>query len=198
LVFIAIGFLVNYFATSYATERAGNSVTDIVLSNIPIFDMDGSFVVGPIIFWIIIAYFLLRSPNKIPFTMNSVALLLIVRSIFISLTHLGPFPGRMIITHDVLGLFSSGGDLFFSGHTATPFLIALIFWDDMKMRVFCLLSSVFFGVIVLLAHVHYSIDVAAAFFITYTIYHLATKYFKYDLELFNMKPVKIQKASNKK
>jgi hypothetical protein len=41
-----------------------------------------------------------------------------------------------------------------------------------------------FGVIVLLSHLHYSIDVFAAFFITYSIYHIALKLFDRDYEFF--------------
>ena len=35
------------------------------------------------------------------------------------------------------------------------------------------MSAFFFGVVVLLGHLHYTIDVASAFFITYSIYHIA-------------------------
>lgn len=190
-IFLFVGLVANYYATIYATEKAGNPVTDLILSNIPTFDVDGSFVVGPILFWLFIAGILLRHPRKIPFALKSIGFLLVIRSLFMTLTHIGPFPERLIMSNDVLGLFSSGGDLFFSGHTALPFLMALIFWHNRTMRVFCLIASAFFGIIVLLAHVHYSIDVAAAFFITYSIYHLSTLIFKQDLADFRSAGAKI-------
>ncbi len=183
--FLIIGFIVNYFATAYADVRASNYVDDIILSNIPTFNMDGSFVIGPIVFWAIMSCFLLRWPKRIPFVFDATALLLIIRSGFITLTHFGPFPDHMVIQGDFYHLFSTGGDLFFSGHTAVPYLLALIFWDHVWLRTFCILSAIFFGVIVLLAHVHYSIDVAAAFFITYSIYHIAIRWFKNDLQMFH-------------
>jgi len=42
---------------------------------------------------------------------------------------------------------------------------------------FFIAASIFFGVVVLLGHLHYSIDVLAAFFITYSIYRLAVLFF---------------------
>ena len=183
---ILIGLVVNFFAGTYATERASSAVSDIVLSNIPVFDVDLIFVYGPIIFWIIISAILVYDPKKIPFTLKSVGLFIIIRSIFITLTHIGPFPDAIAVDSLSLGkninlfIFNSGADLFFSGHTGLPFLLALIFWKDHLMRVFCLSSSVFFGIVVLLGHLHYSIDVMSAFFISYTIFHIALKAFPRD------------------
>ena len=81
--------------------------------------------------------------------------------------------------------FAFGGDLFFSAHTGTPFLMALAFWDNKFLRILFIVTAVFFGVIVLLGHFHYSIDVLAAFFITYTIYHMAEIIFKKDKKCFD-------------
>jgi membrane-associated phospholipid phosphatase len=63
--------------------------------------------------------------------------------------------------------------------------MALIFWKNKILRYTFIFLSVFFGVIVLLGHIHYSIDVLAAFFITYTIWHISEKLFKKELEYFN-------------
>jgi hypothetical protein len=41
----------------------------------------------------------------------------------------------------------------------------------------------------LLAHLHYSIDVFAAFFITYSIYHIGIKLFKKDFDFFTLEDV---------
>ena len=81
------------------------------------------------------------------------------------------------------GIFN-GNDLFFSGHTGLPFLLALIFWENKKLRFLFLGFSVLFAVVVLLGHLHYSIDVFAAYFITYTIFHICKFLFKKDWQLF--------------
>ena len=184
--------VVNYFAALYAFERASGAVSDIVLSNIPVFDIDWIFVYGPIIFGIWMAFLCLSNPRTLPFTMKSIAMFVLIRSGFITLTHIGPFPDRNIIDanstlllHVISNnpnffLFSTGADLFFSGHTGLPFMLALVFWKHRLTRIFCFATSIFFGIIVLLGHLHYSIDVASAFFISYTIYVITAKTFKTD------------------
>lgn len=54
----------------------------------------------------------------------------------------------------------------------------------MYLRLLFIGSAIFFGVIVLIAHMHYSIDVLSAFFITYAIYRIAESIFKKDYALF--------------
>ena len=192
IISLIIGFLVlfislyiNFLAGTYATEKASLPVTDIILSNIPVFDVDEIFIYGPLIFWAFLALIFAYNPKKLPYSLKAIALFVIVRSIFISLTHLGPFPNQIILaTGQFSNKFIFGGDLFFSGHTGLPFLMALIFWDKKIIRYILIFSSILFGVVVLLGHLHYSIDVLAAFFITYTIFHISLYLFKKDRKIF--------------
>lgn len=176
------------YAGMYATERASNAVTDIVLSNIRVYDVDGFFVYGPVVMWTFVLVVLLRRPNRFPFVVKNIALFTFIRSFFVILTHLGPFPAHVNLDPaSTLANFMSGDDLFFSGHTGLPFLMALVFWDTPRLRGIFISLSVLFGATVLLGHLHYSIDVLAAFFITYTIYHLCTIFFRRDMEIFNQR-----------
>lgn len=184
-LFLIVSVVISFFAILYATDRASGPVTDIILSNLPVYDVDGIFVYGPVIFWMLVAIYLFYKPKKIPFTIKSIALFTIIRSIFITLTHIGPFPIHdQITTSGLLGVFTTGNDLFFSGHTGLPFLMALVFWDEKYLRWFFIAASIFFGAIVLMAHLHYSIDVFAAFFITFAIFHIAERFFKKDKIIF--------------
>lgn len=184
-VILIISFIINFYAGLYALEKASNAVTDIILSNIRVYDVDGIFVYGLWIFWIFVALLGVFKPYRVPFVVKSTAVFLIIRSIFIILTHIGPFPTEAVISSpSLIKYFSSGYDLFFSAHTGEPFLMALVFWNHKFFRYLFIATSLFFGTVVLLGHLHYSIDVFGAFFITYTIYHIAEVLFKRDKELF--------------
>lgn len=186
LLLLALSLALNYFSSSYATARAGAPVGDIILDNIPVLNWGWLYAYGPIFFWLIIAGFVFCEPKKIPFVIKSIALFVVVRSIFVTLTHLGVSPADLPadFNSNFIKRLSYGGDLFFSGHTGMPFLMALTFWQNKYLRIFCIISAIFFGAVVLAVHMHYSIDVLAAFFITYTIFHLAEDFFAKDRELF--------------
>jgi hypothetical protein len=185
IIFLLISLYINFIAGNYATESASLPVTDIILSNIRRFDVDGFFIYGPILLFTIISIMCIYNPKKIPFILKNIALFTVIRSIFISLTHLGPFPTQAIVeSTNLINKFTFGGDLFFSGHTGIPFLMALIFWQNKRLRYFFLTYSIFMGTIVLLGHYHYSIDVLAAFFITYSIFDISLYLFKKEREMF--------------
>ena len=196
IALLAASLVINYHAALYAQERVSGSVTDIFLSNFPVVSVDVFFVYGPIIFWMIILGFCLHDPRKIPFIIKCISLFIITRSLFITLTHIGPFPDHIQLQHSGSVVFdaiysvsnffflSTGNDLFFSGHTGLPYLMCLVFWEHKPMRIFCLLSAIFFGIIVLLGHFHYTIDVLSAFFITYSIFHIGEVLFPKDKRMF--------------
>jgi len=186
LVFLTVSLIINYYTGLYATSVASNPVSDIILSNFRVYDVDFFFIYGALALWAFFIAIIFLDPKKIAFSFKSIALFVVIRAIFVSLTHIAPFPGQIVIVGNrFFDLFSaSAGDLFFSGHTGLPFLFALIFWKEKVLRYIMLAASVFFGIIVLMGHIHYTIDVAAAFFITYSIYSLALVFFKKDREYF--------------
>lgn len=190
ILFLVISFIVNYYAADYATLRASDSVTDIVLSNTRVYDVDAMFVFGALIMVAIIAGVIIFNPKSAPFSVKSIALFVFIRAIFVSLTHIRIFPFHAVLDYSFLstsqfwnGIFT-GNDLFFSGHTGLPFLMALIWWKNRFLRTLFLLFSFTFAVVVLLGHLHYSIDVLSAFFITYTIWHIAMYLFEKDWKFF--------------
>lgn len=61
-------------------------------------------------------------------------------------------------------------DLFFSGHTATTFLLVLYLWHRPRLRWLALAAHALVVATVMLAHLHYAIDVAGAWAVTFAIY----------------------------
>ena len=121
-----LSLVINYAAGTYATEYSSNPVTDIILSNIPVFNLDIVFVYGSTAMVVLITLVCFAEPRRAPYIIKSIALFTLIRSLFVVLTHIAPYPTHIIIDPaSYLNKFSFGGDLIFSGHTGMPFLLAL-------------------------------------------------------------------------
>jgi hypothetical protein len=142
---------------------------------------------GPLLTWgwlaiHAMAFFTLGLGQKprVPFYLASMALFVAVRSVFVSLMPVGPPEGIMPIYRGTSLAFFEGrliydNELFFSGHTAMPYLYALFSAHNAKLRFAFFACSAAMGVGVLLTRNHYTMDVLAAFFITHSIYLLSRK-----------------------
>lgn len=183
-LFLLSGLYINSHAVQFAAKDAGNSTTDILLDNLPVINTDIIFSEGALALVIFVTILLLIKPRAITFTLKSITLLVYTRSLFVIMTHLAPYPGHIITDIDRFRYISSGSDLFFSGHTAIPFMLALVFWKIKSLRLFFIGCSVLGAGAVILGHLHYTIDVFAAYFITYGVFHLARYLFKKDYQLF--------------
>lgn len=185
LFLLILSLFINFAANKFATSHISNSVNDIILDNIPTFNVDFVFFQGFGLFLAFVFFLLVKEPRRIPFALKAIATFIIVRSAFIILTHIGPPPNEMFFDP---GAFSkkltAGGDIFFSSHTGLPFLMTLLFWENKIIRNIFLTTSLVFGAAVLLGHMHYSIDVFSAFFITYGIFHIARTFFAKDYKMF--------------
>lgn len=164
-------------AGHFANTQASNPVDDLILSNVSVVNVDVLFVYGTFLFCVFVAVLAFAHPRRIPFTFFSLAIFFFIRAGFVMLTHIAPFPVQASPNFGgTIREYFFGSDLFFSGHTGSPFLMALIFWHEYRLRVAFLAWSVFFAGVVLLGHLHYSIDVASAYFITYSIFVLCEKW----------------------
>jgi PAP2 superfamily protein len=182
--FLAASTIAIYAAVSYATIHASNPVTDLVLSRIGPFNVRFLFIYGTFAAFGLTVGLLVWRPNRLPFALKAMALFLLVRAVFVALTHIAPSPIDPQQPAPFLNSIFYGSDLFFSGHTGMPFLAALAFWHIVQWRVFYLTLTAFFGSVVLLGHYHYSIDVLAALFITHGIFQLSCWLFGRDYALF--------------
>jgi len=182
--FLAASSIAIFAAVTYATVHASNYVTDFVLSRVGPFNVRFLFIYGTFTAFVITGGLLVSRPNRLPFALKAIALFLLVRAVFVTLTHVAPSP---IDPQKPAPFFNSifyGSDLFFSGHTGLPFLAALAFWHVPQWRTFYLALTAFFGTIVLLGHYHYSIDVLAALFITHGVFQVSCWLFGREYALF--------------
>jgi len=196
LVMLGFSFVFEHFASAYALvylERPTSVyVGDLFLDNLQVVDL--SFIIVEIaLVSIVLGVLFLVSyrPRYLIFSLKALALFIAVRALFISLTHVGIYPdsispglGFFDAVYSYLN-FQTG--FFFSGHTGLPFLMALVFWKKPIERNILLSLSFVFGISVLLAHIHYSIDVLAAPFMAYGIFRIAKYLFARDYELISKK-----------
>ncbi|MDO8508599.1 MAG: phosphatase PAP2-related protein [Nanoarchaeota archaeon] len=179
LFLLVLSVVINYNAGKYTTNVGTTVVPDFIIDNTKAIDLTWLFVYG----WMVIVGMLFIYPlffrtSKISDTISHFSLLIIIRSFFITLTHLKtPLDAIPIGFPGALNLLAFQNDLFFSGHTAVPFLGFLLFKND-KIRYIFLIASFVLAFTVLMMHQHYSIDVISAYFITYGTYKLGKFLFK--------------------
>lgn len=181
---LLLSLIFQYYAGVYSNHVATQYVGDLLLDHLPVVNLNFIIIEGAL--WAIFAttVLVLCKPRYIIFTLKTLAVFLALRSVFVAVTHLGIYPGQVVPgpgffdqLYLALGLETG---YFFSAHTGLPILMALIFWNDKLWRFIYLGLAAIFGISVLLAHVHYSIDVLAAPFMTYAIFKLSEYLFKED------------------
>jgi len=150
--------------------REGIQINDILLSILPAKDCSEAIF---ILIWSCVVLATIRFLNNpmlfIVFLWSYVALC-VTRIITISLVPLDA-PAGLIPLRDPLSNYFYGQifitkDLFYSGHTATLFLIFLCL-EKKNDKLIVLLATGVVGLLLLVQHVHYSMDVLAAPFFAY-------------------------------
>ncbi len=166
------------FFFQYIQNREGIVLQDFLLNRIPAHNVS---LLLFFIIWSVIALALLRavnSPAMFYLLLSSFTLLTLCRVCCLYFVPLNP-PQGLIILHDPLSNFFYGStfiskDLFFSGHTATMFLIYLCLQKKAD-KIYALTGCILVGIFVLVQHIHYSIDVLAAPVFTCIIFQMAKK-----------------------
>ena len=164
----------------FVESRDGMKLNDYILTFLPAADVSWvvfAFLYSGIVFGI---YFHLSHPKTILIIFQAYVIVTLLRVLTITLIPLEPPAGYIPLREPVVQLFTAGGkiiskDLFFSGHMST--ILTLLFSTHRKnVKAFLLLSSIMIGSMVLIQHVHYTIDVIAAIPATYLVYFISKKY----------------------
>ncbi len=178
LVAIILTLLPAFFA--FIEKREGMVLQDYVLDAIPAIDVS---IPTFVIIWslvLLVFYRIYKNPRLFLIIAYGFILMCMTRVLTISMLPLNP-PAGLIVLKDPIANIAYGGngifitkDLFYSGHTGNMFLFFLCLerkWD----KIFALTASFLVGILVMIQHIHYSIDVIAAFIFTYFIYLGAKK-----------------------
>ncbi|MCL6493729.1 MAG: sphingomyelin synthase family protein [Ignavibacterium sp.] len=173
LLTLVLFILTNFL--NYVESRNGFSFNDPILSLFEPIDL--TWLTFTLIYGSLIAAIinLISKPEQLLFTIQLYILMVVARIISMWLLPLNP-PEKMILLNDPFVEFFGTGitltkDLFFSGHTATLFILFLTADERLFKRIF-LVSTIIVAICVLMQHVHYSIDVFAAILFTYACYQI--------------------------
>jgi len=178
LVAIILILLPSFFA--FIEKRDGMVLQDFVLDRLPAMDVS---IPTFIIIWsvvLLVFYRIYHNPSIFLVIAYGFILMCLCRVLTISLIPLNPPPGLIVLKDPIANIAYGGNgifitkDLFYSGHTGNMFLFFLCLqhkWD----KIIALVASFLVGILVMVQHIHYSIDVFAAFIFTYFIYLGAKK-----------------------
>ena len=159
-------------------KRTGTNLNDFVLAHLPFIDV--STYIFTIIYGLLI-YMLVRILMK-PQLFLLFAITFVIETVFRMTTiyffPLNP-PADLVVLHDTFAEMLIYGDtepitkdLFFSGHTATMVMICL-FVEGRKEKIASIVASFALAALLLIQHVHYTVDVIGALFFTYISYLIA-------------------------
>lgn len=164
----------------FVESRTGTELYDVVLSNIPAYDVSWGvfFILYSAIFIGIITH--RAHPKTVLIIFQTYILVTFVRMVTITLIPLEPPVGYLPLREPVVQFFTNGGkiiskDLFFSGHVSTVMSVYLGTHLPRTRAVlfFCVVAIC---ILLLLQHVHYTVDVVVALPATWLVYKFCKKF----------------------
>lgn len=169
-------------------DRNGYQMTDFIVQWIPARNVSTAvfFLIWSCCLILVIRIY--RDPMMLLVMLWSYNGVTLLRMACIGLISLNPPLGLLPLADPITNLFYGEHyithDLFFSGHTTTVFLIFLCL-KKKSDRLYALFASILLGILLLVQHVHYTVDVVAAPVFTYAVYWLALLFTKRENELEN-------------
>jgi hypothetical protein len=181
LLFLIIAIIFKFISGAYADGKGFASPKDLILDHIPSLDLSIIYVwLFVLVLLMFFAYPLIYKPKMLHYSIGLFSLLLMVRSGFTVLTHLKIPIGAIAVRYSpkIFDIFDFTNDLFFSGQVGLAFLAFWVYKENKNLRYFMLACSIVSGIVALFMHIHYSIDVLSAYFISYGVYKIGDFIFK--------------------
>jgi hypothetical protein len=178
VIFVGILVVFPYFF-QHIEQRNGFMLRDFIVEQLHPVDVSIPIFVC---IWGITALVIARcikQPQLFLTALYGFTILTLFRMVTISLVPLNPPQGLVPLVDPISNFFYGKShfitkDLFFSGHTSSQFLYFLCL-QKRRDKILALVSTFMVGSLVLLQHVHYTIDVVAAIPLTYLCYWLGKK-----------------------
>jgi len=176
---LLIALYADYRCGVYVTFRNTVKVPDLILDRLPSIDLSFLFTYGYMALIVgMFSYPVFRRVRMLHVVALQFSLLLMLRSVFMIFTHIGTPAGEVAVQFPgVFSRFYFENDMFFSGHTAMSFLGFYLFRHS-SLRYVYLVGAIVMGIAALFMHVHYSVDVFAAFFMTYASYQMGNAFLR--------------------
>jgi hypothetical protein len=179
---VTLALALALFVTSYllytrlgwvAEQRALPTGSDWVLRRLPVLN------VLPVLSWGWFGLHLFAAgcavlyyPRRMPFLIFLLAVYMVIRTAFVFLSPIGAPVGMLdmskldFIFSRIMGAWTFNNEFVFSGHTGIPFMFFL-FFETRTLKTVMLLGSLTMAACVLLSRTHYTVDVLAAYLVTY-------------------------------
>ncbi len=183
ITLIALAIILFFFPKflSFIETRQGVVLNDPVLNLFA--PVNVTWLTFMVIYFALIAaiIYFVQNPKQLLTAITAYGIMILFRIAAMYILPLDP-PAKMIALQDpFVEFFGQSGtltrDLFFSGHTAIMFLFFLITVNK-KLKYIFLSGTIAIAILVIIQHVHYSVDVFVAFFVSYCSYAIAKKIVK--------------------
>jgi hypothetical protein len=184
ILLLAIAMIATSFFFNYIQDaKDGVVLNDWILQKLPAIDVSIVIVTLMMSAALLFAARGIHNPNILITFLFAMILQLIIRMITISITGFFPPPG-LVVLRDPMGsmLYQYRfitRDLFYSGHTA---LICLFYFCSFKKRdkLYLLFAAISVAFLLLVQHVHYTVDVLCAPLFAFVCFWLAKKIIRFQ------------------
>jgi len=173
IVVIQFAFISQY--QLFLETRQGVVFIDPITGNLPVWNLDIPTFIAIYSAHLLAIILALLKPEKFLQIIIGYFFVYFFRIIAQFLLPLEPPVGIIPMNDPLLVWFGDGQlitkDLFYSGHTSSTFMILLV-TENFKARVYIFIALLVIVFGILIQRVHYTVDVYAAFFFTFTAYRL--------------------------